>query len=114
MAKIRNTAPDARDIPLAGRVVESGDDFEVDDDVFDQHEWPEDLYKVIVAPERRKPQTDAEKEAAKAKRAAARKAAAAKKAEEQAAAAAVAAAAEKNEDPLPDGSDDQPGSGEED
>lgn len=50
MAVVRNVAGDARDIPLAGRTVEDGDTFEIDDDVIWQYGWPEDLYEIVDAP----------------------------------------------------------------
>jgi hypothetical protein len=50
MATIRNIAGEARMIPLAGRVVEDGEEFEVDDDVFDNYSFHPDLFKVVDPP----------------------------------------------------------------
>jgi hypothetical protein len=50
MAVLRNIAGDARDIPLAGRIVEDGEDFEVDDLEFWQHSFSEELFKVVDPP----------------------------------------------------------------
>lgn len=50
MAVVRNIAGEARDIPLAGRIVEDGEEFEVDDLVFWQHAFSEELFKVVEPP----------------------------------------------------------------
>ena len=55
MARVKNVAGDARDIPLAGGIVENGDTFEIDDDTFWQHEWPEANFEVVEQPKTRKP-----------------------------------------------------------
>lgn len=55
MATIRNIAGDARDIPLAGGIVDAGDTFDVDDDLFDTVEFSPDLFEVVVPPVKSKP-----------------------------------------------------------
>lgn len=50
MAVVKNVAGEARNIPLAGGIVEDGDTFEVDDDVFAHFDWPEELFKVTTPP----------------------------------------------------------------
>ena len=47
MPQIRNIAPERRDIPAAGRVVDMDEVFEVDDATFARFEWPESIYEVV-------------------------------------------------------------------
>jgi hypothetical protein len=60
VATIRNVAGEARFIPLAGpngAAVEDHETFEVDDDVFDAHEWPDSNFEVVEAPKKSKKAT---------------------------------------------------------
>lgn len=50
MAIIRNISGAAADIPLAGRIVEDGEDFTVDDDAFDGLVFSPALFEVVLAP----------------------------------------------------------------
>jgi len=65
MAVLRNIAGEARDIPLAGRIVEDGEDFEVDDETFAAHSFSPDLFKIVEPPTKKtakKAVADGEKE----------------------------------------------------
>ena len=56
MAEVRNIAGEAREIPAAdGRIVEDGESFEVDDDLFDSMFWHPELFKVVTPPAKSKP-----------------------------------------------------------
>lgn len=68
MAKLKNVAEDARDIPAAGVIVEPGDTFEVGDDVFHQFAWPESLYEVVEPPKSKPPASSDDPPARNAKR----------------------------------------------
>jgi hypothetical protein len=59
MAVLRNIAGEARDIPLAGRIVKDGEDFEVDDDTFAAHSFSPDLFKVVEPPTKKTPKPKA-------------------------------------------------------
>ena len=61
MAMVRNGAGEPRDIPLAGGVVEDGDTFEVDDDIFDSVHFSEGLFEVVEYPVKSKPAIKAAK-----------------------------------------------------
>lgn len=100
MATVRNIASNARLIPAAGdRIVPPGEDFEVDDDLFDELEWNPDLFKVVHPPAgRRAPRSAADRSAAAKKAAETRKANAEK--------AAAEAAAQAANDPKPDPSEE--------
>jgi hypothetical protein len=54
MARIRNLADEPRAIPSLGISVEVDEVFEVPDDFFDAHAWPEELYEVITTPTTKK------------------------------------------------------------
>jgi hypothetical protein len=47
MARVRNIAPEPRTIPALGLSVDVDEVFEVPNDFFAAHAWPEDLYEVI-------------------------------------------------------------------
>ena len=47
MARVRNIAPEPRTIPALGLMVDVDEVFNVPDDFFATHAWPEELYEVI-------------------------------------------------------------------
>lgn len=47
MARVRNIAPEDRTIPALGITVGVDEVFNVPDDFFAAHAWPEELYEVI-------------------------------------------------------------------
>ncbi len=57
MATVRNVAGEARWIPDAQVTVEDHETFEVDDDLFDQREWPDTIFEVVEAPKKTKKAT---------------------------------------------------------
>jgi hypothetical protein len=59
MAEVRNIAGEPRYIPVAGGVVDDGESFEVDDDLFDSLDWHPDLFKVVTPPAKSKPKKTA-------------------------------------------------------
>ena len=48
MARVRNIAPEPRTIPALGLSVDVDEVFEVPNDFFASHAWPEDIYEVIA------------------------------------------------------------------
>ena len=48
MARVRNIAPEPRTIPALGVSVDVDEVFEVPNDFFAAHAWPEDIYEVIA------------------------------------------------------------------
>lgn len=48
MVRVRNIAPEPRDIRVVGRVVDVDEVFDVPDDIFAAHEWAEDIYEVVA------------------------------------------------------------------
>lgn len=50
MAQVRNIAPEPRTIPALGLSVDVDEVFQVPDEFFTAHEWPESLYEVIETP----------------------------------------------------------------
>lgn len=65
MAQLRFIYPEARNVPLLGRLVQPDEMVEVDDDVYLQHLWPEDGWSVVGAPQvpREMPARNAAKDA---------------------------------------------------
>jgi ribosomal protein S12 len=57
VATVRNVAGYTAWIPDAGVTVEDHDTFEVDDDLFDQRDWPEANFEVVEAPKKSKKTT---------------------------------------------------------
>ena len=49
MPKVRNVADTARIIPAVGVVVDVDEVFDVPQDVFDAHAWPDEIYEVVDA-----------------------------------------------------------------
>lgn len=47
MARVRNIAPEPRTIPALGLSVDVDEVFEVPNDFFESHAWPEDIYEVV-------------------------------------------------------------------
>ena len=54
MAQVRNIAPQPRTIPALGLSVDVDEVFDVPDDFFAAHAWPEELYEVISTPTKNK------------------------------------------------------------
>ena len=48
MAQVRNIAPEPRTIPALGLSVDVDEVFDVPDDFFAAHAWPEGIYEVIA------------------------------------------------------------------